>query len=109
MSQAFDGLRDFFASCGQTDQQSGVLTLADLDSLIDTMKEQAGTSQSWLIPVSPTWIRRMRHLEMIGAMYRAYPRPHYKIRKCHMRKLQARWREGRRRIRKIEQAEGIMQ
>jgi hypothetical protein len=84
----WDGF-DLLSSAGQSERQGGVLTMAALDSLIDSLREQIGVYSDWRIPVSPGWVRRMRHLELIGQMYHAYPAPRYKIRKCHMRKLQA--------------------
>lgn len=111
MSEAFDGIGDLFRSTAHSDPQSGVLTLADLDNMIDTIKEQASTADHWAFYLSPRMAARvrwlMRHMELIGKMYRAYPPPRYKIRKCHMRKLQARWRKCMRRFHKIEQSEGL--
>ena len=100
---------DLLSSGAQSEQQGGVLTMAALDNLIDSVKEQASTGDGWMFVLSPIMEKRvrymMRHMELLMAMYRAYPAPRYKIRKCHMRKLQARWHKARRRIRKIEQAE----
>lgn len=111
MSGAFDGMDDLFRSGAHSAQQRGILTLADLDTMIDTVKERASTVDHWAFYLSPRMAARvrwlMRHTELISKMYRAYPPPRYKLRKCHMRKLQAKWRTCKRRIHKIEQSEGL--
>lgn len=106
---AWDGLEVLVSSSTQADQQGGVLTMAALDNMVDVIKEQASTGDGWMFVLSPRMEKRvrymMRHSELLMQMYRAYPPPRYKIRKCHMRKLQARWHKCRRRIREIERAE----
>lgn len=86
----------------------GVLTLEDMDRFTAHLRERAGTGEHWVFEVSPGMRRRLRWLmlrsELLTKMYRAYPAPQRKIRKCHMRKLQERWRIRRRYIRKVEQA-----
>lgn len=90
------------------ESRGGTLTIEDMDRFIDHLKEQAATGANWVFEISPHMAKRVRwlmlHSELLMKMYRAYPAPRYKIRKCHMRKLQARWHTCRRRIRKIERA-----
>jgi hypothetical protein len=80
------------------------LSLADINELLETMFANARNEPSMLY-VSIETVRRVRHIGHVAALYRACPRTRHKIRKCHMRRLQARWDKGHRRIRKIEQAE----
>lgn len=81
------------------------LSIADLDKLIDVVRSYVRVAPGPMFTVSPSMFRRMRRMERIILMYHAYPAPRYKIRKCHMRKLQARWHKARRRIHRIEQTE----
>lgn len=103
----FDEWPDIFAHTGPG-PVAGSLTLEDMDRFTAHLREQAGTGEHWVFEVSPGMQRRLRwlmlHSELLTKMYRAYPVPQRKIRKCHMRKLQARWRARKRYIRRVEQA-----
>lgn len=81
------------------------LTIADLDRFIDRLKEECANPHFWFFEVSPYALGRIQHLERIHRMYRIYPSPRHKIRKCHMRKLVERRRRYRQHIARVEQAE----
>lgn len=80
---------------------TGLLALADIQEMMDQMFANAQPEPDVIyIPLERA--RQLRHMYRIGDLYRAYPRPRYKLRKCHMRSLQATWTRGMRRIRKQE-------
>jgi hypothetical protein len=81
-----------------------MISLADIDTMIDAIKANADLWPEHFV-VSTETMRRLRHLDRLGRMYRVHPAPHYQLRKCHMRKLQSTWRKGKARIHRIEQAE----
>lgn len=83
---------------------AGQLTLADIHALLDGMADHANAHPDYIY-VSVEDARSMRYWYRIGRLFRALPVPRYKLRKCHMRKLQARWRKGKAHIRRVEQAE----
>lgn len=83
---------------------AGALSFDTLRGVLDEVYANAREHPpSWLIPAKT--MQRIRHLTHLGQMYRAHPMPRRKIRKCHMRRLQAIWRKGRAHIRRVEQAE----
>jgi hypothetical protein len=84
--------------------RGGILSVADIDAVIASMRDNARAEPD-ILYVSPGTLRVIKYAQRIGRLYRAHPVPHGKIRKCHMRKLQARWRAGKAHIRRVEAAE----
>lgn len=83
---------------------TGTLSSADIQEMMDQMFAHAQPEPEMIyIPIERA--RQLRHMYRVGDLYRAHPRPRYKLRKCHMRSLQATWTQGLRRIRKQEQME----
>jgi len=83
---------------------TGTLTAADIDALLEQMSANFRAQPDMLF-VSPGMMYSIRHAQRIGQLYHAHPVPRRKIRKCHMRKLQATWCKGKAHIRRVEQAE----
>ncbi len=83
---------------------TGMLSLADIHEIMDQMVANAQPEPPMML-ISVGMARQLRHLQRVGNLYRVHPYPRYKLRKCHMRALEATWKQGLRRIRKQEQEE----
>lgn len=83
---------------------AGALSAPEINAYLQLMGFNAQENPD-MFHVSVEDGRRIRHEVRMSRLYRVHPAPRRKIRKCHMRKLQARWRQGRTRIRRAELAE----
>jgi hypothetical protein len=75
-------------------QSSGVLTLADITSLFQSMYDDVARVEPDYFLVSPQTVLRLR----IAQLYAARPLPRRKLRKCIVRKRQAVMSRARRRL-----------
>lgn len=85
-------------------EPTGALSTADINAFLQQMDFNAQENPD-IFYVSVEDGRRIRHEVRMSRLYRVHPVPRRKLRKCYMRKLQARWRAGRTHIRRVEQAE----
>jgi len=99
VSKTWDGLASLL-SPGSA-ENSGVLTLADLEAAFQSMRDMAAP---WphMIVVSPRDARLIWRLQQRWALYQRYPLPKRKLRKTALRKRQALIERGRRRIARDE-------
>lgn len=93
-----------------TTESKGTISKSDLDALIDAMYDHVQPLPEYIdIFISLERARQILHWQHLAQLYRAYPVPPRQIRKCHMRKLQSRWKQGRERIHRIEQRERVQE
>jgi hypothetical protein len=102
MRMMYDGLADLMRNAPT--EQSGVLTRADIDTVMDAMYANARPEPDMLY-VSVTTYRRIRHWERIGRLYAAHPMPDYALRTCVRRRIVAARQAGMTRIRRVERRE----
>ncbi len=98
----FDGLTSLMSS--PPTEQSGVLTLADINAMFETMRNDAYSDRGYIF-ISPRMRKRLIHWERVGRLYHAHPLPDYAIRKCVRRRIVAARRAGMKRIHKMERRE----
>lgn len=97
----WDGLPSQLRPPNESTSAGGVLTLADLEAMFQSMYDHETAHPDYFL-VSPKNARRIWRAVQRSALYRRYPLPKRRLRKIAMRKRQSLIERGRRRVARDE-------